>query len=116
MQQITNYTTQYLPWITRGNTIRIYKYFICCFRYNAHHDSEVKIVERYSELIDEESDILVQELNEFLNDFPKEIDISPTQMKRRASQVSEGIQEDEIPEQLKRCGYQVDAVHNWMFG
>lgn len=80
--------------------------------------SEVKIVEN-NKLVMVELEVLVAELDLFLDKYADDLDVNPTIQRPRASQCpkdNETFQSIVLPGQMKQCEYQVDAVQNWMFG
>ncbi|KAF2889856.1 hypothetical protein ILUMI_16317 [Ignelater luminosus] len=86
--------------------------------YNSHYEVEVKVVEKYGSLVDNETEVLLLELYLFLHAHPKDLEMDPTQQRKRESQQSEPTESQTwiLPQQMKQCEYQVDAVRNWMFG
>lgn len=97
--------------------ILLNKTFFLFYRYNFHYESEIKVVQKYEGLILLEIDVLQAELELFLHKYPKNARLS-TKQKKRASQCS--LTNDTLtvflPQQMKQCEFQVDAVQNWMYG
>ncbi|RZC35472.1 uncharacterized protein BDFB_000525, partial [Asbolus verrucosus] len=82
-------------------------------------EAEIKILEKYYKLVDQEVNVLLAEIERFLGEFSKNETIQGGKHLKKNG--SEGPSIDEItekliPHQMKTCKYQVDAVNNWMFG
>lgn len=81
-------------------------------RYVADCQNELKIVNKYPEMIREETELLIKELRQFLNAYPKTIGEI-----RRASRCTIPEEPDvTLPAQMKMCEYEVLALNNWMLG
>lgn len=72
----------------------------------------MKIINKYPDLAHDETELLMKELRQFLNAYPKKVGEI-----RRASQCT--IPEEPeliLPAQMKMCEYEVQALDNWMLG
>lgn len=79
-------------------------------------------MKKYQNLFGQEIDLLISEIDRFLQEFSKDENI----LKRRSiwktddDENEDGVEINEndnlISNEIKACQYQVDAVNNWMFG
>lgn len=74
---------------------------------------EIKTVNKYPDLIREETDLLIKELRQYLNAYPKTI---AEICRASRCEVSENTTENLLPLQMKMCEYEVQALKNWMLG
>ncbi|XP_044262953.1 uncharacterized protein LOC123010272 isoform X2 [Tribolium madens] len=90
--------------------------------YSSQCEAEIKLITKYYELTEQETELLISELDRFLGE---NADKEPIHERRswqninvaQEQQPSPNNSEDNlIPYQMKCCQYQVDAVNNWMFG
>lgn len=94
------------------------------FRYSKQCEDEIKLLRKYRQLTDKESDLLVSELDRFLSQNADKEQILDRRKLNPVAPIEdhEGVElpvnseDDLIPYHMKTCKYQVDAVNNWMFG
>lgn len=72
----------------------------------------MKIINKFPELSNDETELLTKELRQFLNAYPKKVGEI-----RRASRCTFTEEPDYIlPAQMKMCEYEVEALENWILG
>lgn len=82
------------------------------FSYVDDSRREIGILNKYPELVEEETELLIKELRQFLYAFPKEI----TEI-RRASRYALGESPSvQLPIQMRMCEFEVLALDNWLLG